>query len=302
MDGVAENIAAPDEQSRRAASFGAAASAYAQHRPGYPVSAIKWAIEPIAELKRPLEVLDLGAGTGKLTGPLASLATDSGHVHVVAVEPDPDMLAELRRQVPGVTALAGRAEEIPLPDASVDAVLAGQAAHWFDMDRALPEIARVLRPGGVLAGLWNADDANVDWVRGLHEASGRRTVVPILGPENQGTENQGTDWLNEAGQHLFWPNEHSTFRHSQIKTAESMVETLRTHSVFLIMEQAEREAVLTDVREFLAATPQTASGEFALPLMTLVVRAIRRAGEQTSTALTQHVGDRQRGVRRETGA
>ena len=87
------------------------------------------------------------------------------------------MLAELRRRVPGVTAAPGRAEAIPLPDQSVDAVLAGQAAHWFDLDRALPEIARVLTPGGVFAGLWNADDDRVGWVAGLHEASGRRTVV-----------------------------------------------------------------------------------------------------------------------------
>jgi ubiquinone/menaquinone biosynthesis C-methylase UbiE len=272
METAAENIFAGDEQSKRAASFGAAASAYARHRPSYPVAAINWVIEPIAELKRPLDALDLGAGTGKLTALLAGLATEAGPAHVVAVEPDRQMLAELRRQLPGVTALAGRAEDIPLPDASVDAVLAGQAAHWFDMDRALPEIARVLRPGGVLAGLWNADDASVDWVRGLHEATGRRTVVPVLGPENQDAE-----WLNEASQQLFWPSEQATFRHSLIRTAESMVETLRTHSLFLIMDQAECEAVLTDVREFLAATPQTASGEFTLPLITLAVRAVRRA-------------------------
>ncbi len=230
-----------------------------------------FALAPVAGLGRPVDVLDLGAGTGKLTARLASLP---GPSRVVAVEPDPEMLAELRRQLPGVQAMEGRAEAIPLPDGSVDAVLAGQAAHWFDLDRALPEIARVLRPGGVLAGLWNADDASVDWVRGLHEASGRRTVVPILGPEDE--DRTTSTWLTEVGKQLFWPPEEGVFAHSHIRTAESMIETLRTHSLFLIMEEPEREATLTDVREFLASTPQTASGEFALPLLTLVLRAIRR--------------------------
>jgi SAM-dependent methyltransferase len=269
-----EAAAAADEHARRAASFGAAAAAYAQHRPDYPVAAIRWALEPLADVGRPLDALDLGAGTGKLTTQLAGLSTAAGQVHVVAVEPDPSMLAELRHQLPDVTAMAGRAESIPLPDASVDAVLAGQAAHWFDKDRALPEIARVLRPGGVLAGLWNADDSSVDWVVGLHEASGRRTVIPILGPEDMDRA-RGT-WTTEVGKQFFWPAEPGKFSHSHIRTAESMVETLRTHSLFLVMEEPEREAVLTDVREFLATTPQTASGEFALPLITLVVRAVRR--------------------------
>jgi ubiquinone/menaquinone biosynthesis C-methylase UbiE len=265
---------AGDEISRRAASFGGAAAAYALHRPDYPVAAITWALEPVAEVGRPLETLDLGAGTGKLTALLAGLSTDADPVHVVAVEPDPQMLAELRRQLPGVTALAGRAEDIPLPDASVDAVFAGQAAHWFDLDRALPEIARVLRPGGVLAGLWNADDASVGWVAGLHEASGRRTVVPILGAEHEARST--SDWMSDVGKQFFLPAEENTFSHSHIRTAESMVQTLGTHSLFLIMEDAEREAVLADVRAFLAATPETASGEFALPLVTLALRAVRR--------------------------
>ena len=269
---AAERAAAADEHGRRAASFGAAAAAYAQHRPDYPVAAIRWALEPVADIGRPLDALDLGAGTGKLTAQLASLSTGAGQVHVVAVEPDPEMLAELRHQLPGVTAVAGRAESIPLPDESVDAVLAGQAAHWFDFDRALPEVARVLRPGGVLAGLWNADDARVTWVAGLHEASGRRTVVPILGPEDQ---DRTTTFL-AGGEQLFWPAERSKFSHSHVRTAESMVQTLRTHSLFLIMEEAERDAALTDVREFLAATPQTAAGEFAVPLVTLALRAVRR--------------------------
>src|SRR6185437_16604561 len=107
-------------------------------------------------------LLDLGAGTGKLTGTLLALGAE-----VIAVEPDPAMLAQLQRVLPDVPAPAGTAEALPLPDGSVDAVLCGNAMHWFDLDRAGPEIARVLSPVGVLAGLWNLLDDRVDWVAGL---------------------------------------------------------------------------------------------------------------------------------------
>src|SRR5258706_3646548 len=183
MDAPAEDPSAgrvtDDEHSRRAASFGAAARAYAEHRPDYPLAAIRWAIDPAAgQAEHPVRILDLGAETGKLTAQLAGLALDGGRPNVLAVEPDPHMLAELRGSLhrwslQTVTAVAGRAECIPLPDESVDAGLAGQAAHWFDVDLAMPENVRVLTPGGVFAGLWNADDDRVGWVAGLHQASGR---------------------------------------------------------------------------------------------------------------------------------
>jgi SAM-dependent methyltransferase len=276
----------PEIHARRAASFGAAATDYAAHRPDYPVEAIRWAMAPVtdaakgtrpksqASSARPLDVLDLGAGTGKLTAELAGMTTEAGQLQVTAVEPDPQMLAELRRQLPAVRALAGQAEEIPLPDASVDVVLAGQAIHWFNLDLAIPEIARILRPGGVLAGLWNADDARVAWVAGLHEASGRRTVVPIGGAERD--DEDMNDWLGSPGKRLFWPPEDAEFTHSHVRTAESMIATLRTHSAFLIMTAEEREAALAGVRHYLDSTPETASGEFALPLVTLALRAVRR--------------------------
>src|SRR5262249_3084160 len=129
-------------------------------------------------------------------------------------------------------------------------------------------------PGGVLAGLWNADDASVAWVAGLHEASGRRTIVPILGPDNQ--DRATSAWMTDVGKQFFTAAEDGTFSHRHLRTAQSMVETLRTHSLFLIMDDSHREAALTDVREFLASTPETASGEFALPLVTFALRAVRR--------------------------
>src|SRR4051794_24136233 len=119
----------------RARSFGSQASDYAEHRPDYPVDGIRWALAGAAG--EPRAVLDLAAGTGKLTAGLIALG-----LAVTAVEPDAGMLAELSRRIPGVPVLEGTAERIPLPDSSVDAVLVGQAFHWFDVPKALTEIAR----------------------------------------------------------------------------------------------------------------------------------------------------------------
>jgi ubiquinone/menaquinone biosynthesis C-methylase UbiE len=141
-----------NEPDRQASSFGTAAVAYAQHRPDYAAAAVRWALEQAPGPR----VLDLGAGTGKLTAVLRAAGAEP-----TAVEPDPAMLAELRRTLPDVRARAGSAESIPLPDACVDAVVAGNAMHWFHMDVAGPEIARVLVAGGVLAGLWNVVDDRV---------------------------------------------------------------------------------------------------------------------------------------------
>ena len=131
-----------------ATAFAGQAALYARLRPGYPAAAVALALPAGAT-----RILDLGAGTGKLTG--AALARGP---QVVAVEPLESMLAELHRRFPTAVAVAGTAESIPLTDSTVDAVLVGQAFHWFDPARALPEIARVLRPGGTLCMLWNHDD------------------------------------------------------------------------------------------------------------------------------------------------
>jgi SAM-dependent methyltransferase len=266
---------AATEHARRAASFGAAATEYAQHRPDYPLAAIRWALEPVVGAGRHrLGILDLGAGTGKLTAQLAGLALDGDSPQVTAVEPDEQMLGQLRRAVPEVTVLPGRAESIPLPDASVDAVFAGQAAHWFDLDLAMPEIARVLRSGGVFAGLWNTDDDRVDWVAGLHRASGRKNVVAFTSYRPDDNSPIAT-WVSGPGQGLFRPAEGAGFEHGHVRTATSLIETMRTHSMFLVMEPAEREAVLGAVADYLAATPQTTAGEFVFPLWTLAERTVR---------------------------
>jgi SAM-dependent methyltransferase len=240
----------------RASSFGALAADYETHRPDYPVEAVRWALEPLAGTAAP-KVLDLAAGTGKLTRVLLAAGLD-----VVAVEPDPGMLAELRRGLPGVPAHAGRAEEIPLPDASVDAVLVGQAIHWFDKDRAFPEIARVLRPGGVLAGLWNADDHAVEWVAGLAKAA-RRDEVHIL---------RAAEEIGDEARPPFGPAEGRLFDHAQRRTADSLTATIATHSHVSVLPEAERAELLAEVRAYLGSLPHTAEGEFDLPLVTLVQR------------------------------
>ena len=135
-----------ESRSRRARSFGSVADLYREARPGYPLAAVEWALEHAPGR----DVLDLAAGTGKLTEVIASAGA-----RVTAVEPLEQMRRELARTVPAATLLSGSAEQIPLADGAVDAVLVGQAFHWFDQPRALDEIARVLRPGGVVGLLWN---------------------------------------------------------------------------------------------------------------------------------------------------
>ena len=257
-----------DDRVLRGSSFGAAAHAYAEHRPSYSEPAVRWALEPVWP-RRPLRVIDLGAGTGKLTATLIRVGAD-----VTAVEPDPKMLAVLRRDLAPARALSGSAEQIPVPDGSADAVLAGQAMHWFDLDRALPEIARVLSPGGVLAGLWNVDDDRVGWVAELARISKRNASVTLL-RWREGTPDSRQERLIEEGSAFFGPGQIGEFEHGQPRTADSLVATIGTHSHFLVMDEPERTRLLAQVRDFLHGRPETAAGEFILPMVTVVVRAVR---------------------------
>jgi len=256
-----------DERARRGSSFGAVAAAYAEHRPDYPADAVRWCVAPTGRDLAGLRVLDLGAGTGKLTALLASLGAD-----VTAVEPDTAMLAELRRQAPSVRALHGPAEAIPLPDASVDAVLCGQSMHWFDMSLAVPEIARVLVPGGTLGAMWNGDDDRVEWVAGLRDAA-RGAGSPTLSQHRGAEAAFGT---SQFGSQLFEPTERAEFPNVQPRTVDSLLATLGTHSHVLIMTEAEREHILGQVRAYLTSRPETSDGEFEVPMVTSVIRSVRR--------------------------
>jgi SAM-dependent methyltransferase len=230
--------------------------AYAEHRPDYALAAVRWALDGASGPR----VLARGAGTGTLTGTLVALGAD-----VVAVEPDPAMLAELRRVLPAVRALPGGAEAVPLPDASVDAVVAGNAMHWFDMAVAGPQLARVLAPGGVLAGLWNVLDDRVDWVAGLARVAGGAAIGPR---DTLGRWRAGTAGMLDR----FGAPEQAEFPHRQRRTADSLVATIATRAGLLVMPEAERAATLARIRAFLASRPETADGEFTLPMLTGVLR------------------------------
>jgi SAM-dependent methyltransferase len=254
------------EWARRGSSFGAAAAAYAEHRPDYPLDAVRWCVAPLGRDLAGLRVLDLGAGTGKLTALLAERGAD-----VTAVEPDEAMLAELRRRLPSVRALGGPAEAIPLAGDSVDAVVCAQSLHWFDLSRAVPEIARVLTPGGVLGALWNSDDDRVPWVAGLRDAA-EGAAAPTLSWRRAEAAHFTADQFGTS----FTPAERAEFPNAQPRTADSLVALMSTHSQVLVMPPAERDRLMVQVRGYLASRPETAAGQFEVPMVTSVLRTVRR--------------------------
>lgn len=180
------------EHAVQARSFGAAAHQYDTSRPSYPEVAVDWLLPVGART-----VLDLGAGTGKLTQRLVARGLD-----VVAVEPSHEMREELTRVLPAVRVLAGSAEQIPLPDRSVDVVLVAQAWHWVDVDEAVPEVARVLTPGGRLGRVWNIRDEREDWVaqlgRLMHQGieQDMATTNPRIGAPFGPVERFDVEWTH----------------------------------------------------------------------------------------------------------
>jgi len=241
----------------RRLSFGSVAREYAQLRPGYPADAVAFLLGD-----RPCRVLDLGAGTGKLTDELLA----AGH-EVVAVDPSVDMLAQLAARHPGVATAVGGAEGIPLPDADVDAVVAAQAAHWFDPPRAAPELRRVLRPGGVVGFVWNVRDERVPWVAALGE---RLTAEARDHEADQGVVGR---FAAELPADVV---EHES-RHVQRLTPDQVVAGIATRSYVAVMGQDERTAFLDDLRTLLAGHPDTAGrAELELPYATHSVRLTPR--------------------------
>ncbi|TCM49176.1 class I SAM-dependent methyltransferase [Kribbella sp. VKM Ac-2568] len=212
----------------RARSFGAVAAAYDAGRPTFPADALTWILGPGR-----LQILDLGAGTGKLSKVAASLGHD-----VVAVDPSEEMLA-LCRRVPGVDTMVGAAESIPLAHGSVDAVLVGQAFHWFDHARALPEIARVLRPHGVLGLLWNNHDTVVPWVRRLHRA--------IIGEDFLAGNDEFDPMPILLQSDLFSMVETARFRHWHDLDRNGLRQLAQSHSRVAVLTESRRESVLEQI-------------------------------------------------------
>jgi SAM-dependent methyltransferase len=244
----------------RARSFGAAAQEYDRLRPA-----------PVPEALRELvpspdaAVLDLAAGTGLLSRSLAAV----GVTDVVAVEPDDAMRAVLSARSPGARVLAGTAEDIPLPDASVDAVLAASAWHWFDPERATGEIARVLRPGGVLGLLWSFADPDVDWVAELRRI-GR-------------ADEQGSAPIVRSGFAVelpdgapFGPGTSQVFRRSTWMAAGDVAGMLGTYSSVLTLPADEQAEILERARDLIAR--RVGSDPVLVPFATAVWRAVRTGG------------------------
>jgi SAM-dependent methyltransferase len=208
---------------RPAQAFGAVADAYDRGRPGYPREAATWLTGT-----RPLSVLELGAGTGKLTAELVALGHD---VH--ATDPDQDMLSRLSLRLPDVRVSEAAAEELPVPDRSVDVVVGAQCFHWFDLDRALPEIVRVLRPGGHVAMVWNERDERIPWVRRL----GR-----ILG--GTGEPRDWTTLLSTSG--LFGFVDETSFGAWQTLDRDRLRDMVLSRSHVRVQDEEERERVLAE--------------------------------------------------------
>jgi SAM-dependent methyltransferase len=241
----------------RRLTFGAHADAYERARPAWPEEAARWFVPDDARL-----VVELGAGTGKLTRALAGLG-----VRVVAVEPDARMLAVLRGS--GLEGVDGSAEEIPLADGAADAVVAGSSIHWFELGPARQEIQRVLRPGGRLGFGWNHRDSRHPAVARMSEA--------IYSARPEGTGWRSRDWpreVTEAG--LFRDVEHARFEHVHELPRAALDDHLLSYATFASLPEAERRRVAAEVAEILDADPSVRDGDrLLLPFVVDAYRAVR---------------------------
>ena len=244
---------ATDARAQRSLSFGSQAAAYERGRPSYPPDAVDWLLAPTGDWGA-RDVLDLGAGTGKLTTRLAERG-----LAVTAVDPIAEMLDVLRDALPETPALLGTAEHIPLPDDSVDAVLVAQAWHWFDPAQAVPEVARVLRPGGRLGLLWNVRDERLGWVKDFGA---------IVGPEhdwNNATVDLPAPFTDVATHRVEW---------TSYITRDALIDYVASRSYCITSPAEVRTRTLEQVRDLLATHPALANSDaIALPYITVCIRA-----------------------------
>ncbi len=229
-----------DPTRRRARSFGDVADDYHRVRPSYPADAVRWLLGP-----DPVDVVDLGAGTGKLTAVLIG----EGH-RVLAIEPLQTLRATFAGALPTAQAIEGSAEAIPAPDRSADAVVAGQAFHWFEVVPALEEIARVLRPGGTLGLIWNFRDASQAWTRDLAALAGRDGLT-------EGWTRAFEQLPRVAGV------ERRDFEYVHPVDRDTLVALVGTWSTVASLAEPEREQTLKRVRELWDRHPDLASASHA---------------------------------------
>ena len=241
----------------KATSFGAQASAYEIGRPDYPFDAVAWMLEPMPEGSR--RIADIGAGTGKLTRVLAK-APDA---EIVAVDPDPEMLATLRGAVPGIPTFSGTAESLPLPDASLDAAVLGQAWHWVEPVAASAEVGRVLRSGGVLGLIWNIRDDRTDWVRRLTEIMHGSNAEIMLA--------EGGPVVGEP----FGPLEEASWEWSRPITRDRLHSMAASRSYVITASAEEKARIRREMDELFDELGIRGDETVELPYVTRAFRAVR---------------------------
>lgn len=244
-----------------AEGFGGVAAVYERARPGFPAAAVTWLVDRIAPAPSDV-VVDLAAGTGKFTLPLVTeIRARSEATHVVAVEPVAGMRARLRSAAPAVPVLAATAERLPLAEGSAAAVTVAQAFHWFETEPAMRGLARVIRPGGVLALVWNARDRSVGWIDRIWTAMDRIEHDAPWRDHRDGTARaSGRPWtedgLLDGGPWAAF--DRADFVHVQALTPEGVVDRVHSVSHVAALPDPERAAVLDEVRTVLRDDPETA--------------------------------------------
>lgn len=261
-----------DEVGGRALSFRSVAEVYDRARPAYPTEAAEWLVGS----REPAVVVELGAGTGKLTEALLA----AGH-QVVATDPLTEMLGRLRRRAPAARAVAATAEAIPLPSRYADVVVCAQSFHWFDHAVALPEIARVLRPGGALAMVWNTRDEGIPWVRRLSRLIDPSDPVSSTGPGDEIVE-------PAAASEEFGEVERRDFRFWQDLRRDDLLDLVRSRSNVATMAEAERTEVLGRVGDLYDEYGRGPDG-MRLPYLTRCYRTVVRHREHAPPRVA--VGD-----------
>jgi SAM-dependent methyltransferase len=257
-------VSEPPIHEAAARGFEAEAERYERGRPGYPDDAVAYVLSELG-VGPGRDVVELGAGTGKFTRHL----TRAG-ARIVAVEPVRAMREALERAAPDVRVVDGTAERIPLADASADGVVAAQAFHWFDGDRALPEIYRVLRPGGRLGMIWNVRDEATDWSERLTAIFDRLS--------GDGPRYRDGRWREAfARTELFGPLHHQVAYHVHHVTREGFLDRVLSVSYVASAEPSERDRVVAEVHALLDGDPELARADrIAMPYRTDVFWTARR--------------------------
>jgi SAM-dependent methyltransferase len=253
--GTLPSVAAVD--TTRAFSFGGVAESYDRYRPGPPPEAVEWVLPSPCRM-----ALDLGAGTGALSRRLVQRAS-----HVIAVEPDPRMLAVLTHRSPAIHGIRATAERLPIGAATVDAVLVSSAWHWMDPELTIAEVGRVLSPGGVMGVVWSGPDRSVEWVGsvlghrdpspGESVRRNRRLELPVGSPF-EGLDTRLLHW-------------------SLSLTREQLIGLAGTYSSVITMTEEERVAEGDRIEEQMGNIPGLGNGPVVgLPMSTRCWRAVRR--------------------------